>query len=56
MRRNNKRISLPMFKDIYDNLSFALIFSQTGTLLRAGIPLVQALKLNLFYVLGTTQA
>ena len=46
MRRNNKKISLPMFKDIHDNLSFALIFSQTGTLLRAGIPLVQALKLT----------
>lgn len=30
MRRNNKKISMPMFKDIHDNLSFALIFSQTA--------------------------
>ncbi|MDO5114980.1 MAG: type II secretion system F family protein [Synergistaceae bacterium] len=46
MRRKNKKISLPMFKDVRDNLAFALIFSQTGTLLRTGIPLVQALKLT----------
>ena len=46
MRRSNKKINLPMFKDIRDNLAFALIFSQSGTLLRAGIPLVQALKLT----------
>lgn len=46
IRRNNIKITLPFFKEIRDNLNFALIFSQTGTLLRAGIPLVQALKLT----------
>lgn len=46
MRRNNKKINLPMFRDIRENLNFALIFSQVGTLLRSGIPLVQALKLT----------
>ena len=46
MRRNNKKIELPMFKDVRDNIAFAMIFSQTGTLIRAGIPLVQALNLT----------
>ena len=35
-----------MFKDVRDNIAFAMIFSQTGTLIKAGIPLVQALKLT----------
>ncbi|WP_087365099.1 type II secretion system F family protein [Cloacibacillus sp. An23] len=46
MRRRNKKIALPFFREARENLTFALIFSQTGTLLRAGIPLVQALKLT----------
>lgn len=46
IRRNNIKIKLPMFKEIGDNLTFAMIFSQTGTLLNAGMPLVQALKLT----------
>ena len=45
-RRNNKKINLPMFKDVRDNIAFAMIFSQIGTLIKAGIPLVQALKLT----------
>lgn len=45
-RRNNKKIKLPMFKDVRDNIAFAMIFSQTGTLLKAGMPLVQVLKLT----------
>lgn len=45
-RRNNKKIELPLFKDVRDNIAFAMIFSQTGTLIKAGIPLVQALKLT----------
>ncbi|MDO4987832.1 MAG: type II secretion system F family protein [Synergistes sp.] len=44
------KVKLPIkfhfFKDVRDNMSFALIFSQTGTLLKAGMPLVQALKLT----------
>lgn len=46
IKRRNKRISIPLFRDVRENLNFALIFSQTGTLLRTGIPLVQALKLT----------
>ena len=45
-RRNNKKLSLPMFKDIHNNIAFAMIFSQTGTLVKSGIPLVEALKLT----------
>ena len=46
LRRKHKKISLPLFREARENLTFALIFSQTGTLLRTGIPLVQALKLT----------
>ena len=46
IRRKHKTISIPIFREARENLTFALIFSQTGTLLRAGIPLVQALKLT----------
>jgi type II secretory pathway component PulF len=35
-----------MFKDARANIAFAMIFMQIGTLLRAGIPLVQALRLT----------
>ena len=45
-RRNNKKFSLPIFKDIHNNIAFAMIFSQTGTLLKSGIPLVEALRLT----------
>ncbi len=44
--KNDKKISVPFFKDIKDNLAFAMIFSQIGTLTKAGIPLVNALKLT----------
>ena len=46
IRRSGRKISLPFFKDIRDNMTFSLIFSQTGTLLRSGMPLVQALRLT----------
>lgn len=46
LRKRGKKITLPMFKDIKDNIAFSMIFSQTGTLLKSGIPLVQALKLT----------
>ena len=44
--KNDKKISVPFFKDIKDNLAFAMIFSQIGTLTKAGMPLVNALKLT----------
>lgn len=46
IRRKHKKISIPIFREARENLTLALIFSQTGTLLRSGIPLVQALKLT----------
>lgn len=45
-RRHDKKINLPMFKEVRNNISFAMIFSQVGTLIKAGIPLVQALGLT----------
>ncbi|MBQ0054970.1 MAG: type II secretion system F family protein [Synergistaceae bacterium] len=42
--KHDKKISLPFFKDIKNNLAFAMIFSQIGTLTKAGIPLVSALQ------------
>lgn len=45
-RRNNKKFSLPFFREISNNISFAMIFSQIGALINSGIPLVQALKLT----------
>ena len=44
--KHDKKISLPFFKDIKNNLAFAMIFSQIGTLTKAGIPLVSALRLT----------
>ena len=46
LRKRGKGITLPIFKDIKENIAFSMIFSQTGTLLKSGIPLVQALKLT----------
>ena len=46
LRKRGKKITLPIFKDIKENIAFSMIFSQTGTLLKSGIPLVQALKLT----------
>ena len=46
IRHRGVKVTLPLFREARENLTFALIFSQIGTLLRAGIPLVQALKLT----------
>ena len=46
MRRKGIRISAPMFRDIKENIAFAMIFTQTGTLLKAGLSLTEALKLT----------
>lgn len=46
MRKKDKKLTLPIFKEIRENVAFAMIFSQTGTLIKSGIPLVQALILT----------
>jgi len=44
--KHDKKIELPFFKDVKQNLTFAMIFTQVGTLIKAGMPLVQALILT----------
>lgn len=46
MKKHNKKITLPMFREIHRNLGYSMVFSQIGTLLNAGIPLIKALKLT----------
>ena len=40
------KVNIPLFRDIKENIAFAMIFSQIGTLLKSGISLVEALKLT----------
>jgi type II secretory pathway component PulF len=46
LRRSGRSITIPIFWEIKENIAFSMIFSQTGTLLRSGMPLIQALKLT----------
>lgn len=46
LRRSGRSITIPIFRDIKENIAFSMIFSQTGTLLKSGLPLIQALKLT----------
>lgn len=45
-KKTGKKITLPLFKDIRLHLSISLIFSQLATLIKAGVPLVQALEMT----------
>lgn len=45
MKRRGKKITLPFMRGISDQLSLALVMSHISTLLRSGIPLVQALRM-----------
>lgn len=45
MRRTGKRIRLPLMRGIAAQLDLALVTSHIATLLRSGIPLVQALRM-----------
>ncbi|MCL2147025.1 MAG: type II secretion system F family protein [Synergistaceae bacterium] len=45
MRRRGKRIPLPFMKGLRGRLTLSLVMSHLATLLRSGIPLVQALKM-----------
>ena len=45
MRRTGRKISLPFMRGIRDRLNLALVMSHISTLLRSGIPLVQALRM-----------
>jgi type II secretory pathway component PulF len=46
LRKSGRTISIPIFRDIKENIAFSMIFLQTGTLLKSGMPLVLALKLT----------
>lgn len=46
MKRKGKRISLPLFKNIRDLLTVSMVFSQVSTLIKSGVPLVQALEMS----------
>ncbi|MDR1019310.1 MAG: type II secretion system F family protein [Synergistaceae bacterium] len=45
-KKKGKDLSIPLFKDIRNNLSVSLIFSQLATLIKTGVPLVQALEMS----------
>ncbi|MDR1515722.1 MAG: type II secretion system F family protein [Synergistaceae bacterium] len=45
-KKRGKTVSVPMFMDIRNNLTISLIFSQLATLIKSGVPLVQALEMS----------
>jgi type II secretory pathway component PulF len=45
-KKKGKNVSIPLFRDIKDNLAVSLIFSQLATLIKTGVPLVQALEMS----------
>ncbi|MDR1965426.1 MAG: type II secretion system F family protein [Synergistaceae bacterium] len=46
MKRRGKKISLPFFREVRKLLSISLVFSQLSTLIKSGVPLVQALEMS----------
>ncbi|MDR1509909.1 MAG: type II secretion system F family protein [Synergistaceae bacterium] len=45
-RRSGKRINMPFFRETRNLLTVSLVFSHLSTLIKAGIPLVQAIELS----------
>ncbi len=45
MKRTGRRINMPFMRGIRDQLTLALVMSHISTLLKSGIPLVQALRM-----------
>jgi type II secretory pathway component PulF len=46
MRRKGKKISLPFFREVRNLLTVSLVFSQLSTLIKSGVPLVQAIEMS----------
>lgn len=46
MKRKGKRISIPLFREIRGQLTVSLLFAQLATLIKTGVPLVQALEMS----------
>ncbi|MBQ3763523.1 MAG: type II secretion system F family protein [Synergistaceae bacterium] len=45
MKKTGRKVTIPFMRGITDNLNLALVMSHISTLLKTGIPLVQALKM-----------
>lgn len=45
MRRRGKKLSLPFFRGLRERLTVSLVMTHLATLLKSGIPLVQALRM-----------
>jgi type II secretory pathway component PulF len=45
-KKKGKNVLIPLFADIRNNLAVSLIFSQLATLIKSGVPLVQALEMS----------
>ncbi|MDR1915506.1 MAG: type II secretion system F family protein [Synergistaceae bacterium] len=46
MKRRGKKISIPLFMNIRNLLTTSMLFSQLSTLIKTGVPLVQALEMS----------
>jgi type II secretory pathway component PulF len=46
LQRKGRKISVPFFREIREQLTVSLIFSQLATLIKTGVPLVQALEMS----------
>jgi type II secretory pathway component PulF len=46
MKRKGKRIKLPLFRETRNLLTVSMLFSQLSTLIKTGVPLVQALEMS----------
>lgn len=46
MKRKGKKIALPLFREIRRLLTVSMLFGQISTLIRTGVPLVQALEMS----------
>jgi type II secretory pathway component PulF len=46
MKRKGRKISIPLFSETRNLLTVSLLFSQLSTLIKSGVPLVQALEMS----------
>lgn len=46
MKRTGKKVNVPLFREIKNLLTVSMLFSQLATLIKTGVPLVQALEMS----------
>jgi type II secretory pathway component PulF len=46
IKRSGKKISVPFFREVRNMLTVSLVFSQLSTLIKSGVPLVQAIEMS----------